>query len=497
MAYAKEANMFLDVNKKDRFGNYPVIYGIKNKNFELVHMLIDYANEHNVILKIACDDMIIIDIIHDIYFIDKNITNIFKLLTIYTKKYDILCDIGCFYDEYKYELLINMIKDNDIKFIKFLKKYNIVLKLYQRCSYCNDCSDDTPILYAIKNNNIEMIRLLIDYALENNISLEINEYNHNKDTPLLAACSNNTIEIVKLLIDYANENNIKININQTNCNGNNPIYYALKENNIVILELLIDYADKNNIILKCFEGDRTGNNLSNVILYSAIKENSIELVRMLIAYTHKNNITLVLSNRTYNHKGDLFINYSILKFLSFDHIDMINLLMTMNNSSVTTILLLKALQENNTEMTKFLINYAKENNIIFEINKIYVNYSLFLLACFSNITEIIKYFVKYTKEHNTDLNVNLKDSFSNNALLYATYNNNSAMVRLLMEYAKENKIILEINHKNKKRNYPLLNAVNCNNIEMVKLILVYAKENHIILEMNYPNKKGNYPLLNA
>ena len=63
-------------------------------------------------------------------------------------------------------------------------------------------------LKAISNNNIEIIKLLIRYAIENDIILNINEKNKNGDYLLLSSIINNKMEMVQLLIDYANENNI-------------------------------------------------------------------------------------------------------------------------------------------------------------------------------------------------------------------------------------------------------------------------------------------------
>jgi len=53
-----------------------------------------------------------------------------------------------------------------------------------------------PLFYTIKNENIKMIKLLIEYARETNNVLQLNEKNN--------------IEMAKLLIEYAKENNITL-----------------------------------------------------------------------------------------------------------------------------------------------------------------------------------------------------------------------------------------------------------------------------------------------
>ena len=59
-----------------------------------------------------------------------------------------------------------------------------------------------------------MVHLLIDYATENKIILELNEKNYYENNPLLKATYRNNIEIVKLLINYANKNKIILELNE-------------------------------------------------------------------------------------------------------------------------------------------------------------------------------------------------------------------------------------------------------------------------------------------
>jgi len=47
----------------------------------------------------------------------------------------------------------------------------------------------------------------MEYANKNNIILKLNEINKDENFPLLVAIHDNDIEIVKLLMAYFNENN--------------------------------------------------------------------------------------------------------------------------------------------------------------------------------------------------------------------------------------------------------------------------------------------------
>jgi len=80
--------------------------------------------------------------------------------------------------------------------------------------------DNYPLFCAIWHDNVNMVKLLIEYANHNQIILNINDivdwrFSYSKgcntDFPLLRSINNNNIEIVKLLIEYAEENNITLN----------------------------------------------------------------------------------------------------------------------------------------------------------------------------------------------------------------------------------------------------------------------------------------------
>ncbi|OUM66129.1 hypothetical protein PIROE2DRAFT_59578 [Piromyces sp. E2] len=555
MEYANETHIFLDINLINDQNQYPLFLAIQKKNIELVQLIINYADENNIILKFLFEQWEITEI----YDINKTIIEIFNLLLIYTKKHHIQSHIYYFYHTFQFEIIMKMIKNNDARIIKFLKEYNIILDLNVSSSRWwsdEEYENDIPISYAIKKDNIEMIKILMDYARENNIHLNL----YHK-TPLIIACSGNKTEIVRLLLDFSSENNSDLFINDFDQDNKTPIFYAIEENNTEIVKMLIDYAQKNNIILKnnytniplsmacsnnnteivrllltyanennnsinleinkindslsmaCSNNNTemvklllnyaNENNIEMKINYpnnnpivNALKKNNIEIVKLLVDYSRKKNIPLDLSNCTkYIH--DNINQQKIYSIKNDETTNIIKLLMSMHNSTITTILLSKALKENNIEIAKYLIQYSKENHINFEINKIYNKRkdSLFINACLSNATEIVKFFIEYVKEHDIILDINLTNYYGNNPLLYAIHNNNVAMVKILMEYSIENNIILDINHNNKKGDNPLMNAIKYDNIDMVKCILAYAKKNNIVLELNADNNNNNNILL--
>lgn len=86
----------------------------------------------------------------------------------------------------------------------------------------------TPLYRAVRNNNLEMAKLL----LEN--KADINKFNHSGWTPLYSAASRNKLEMVQLLL----KNNA--NVNKAASNGCTPLYQAAYNNNLEMAKLLLE-----------------------------------------------------------------------------------------------------------------------------------------------------------------------------------------------------------------------------------------------------------------
>jgi len=82
---------------------------------------------------------------------------------------------------------------------------------------------------------------------KNSLILNINDKeNEVEEYPLFEATCNNNVEIVKSLMDYVNKNNIILNINDKDKEYQHyPLHNAVAEgNNIEMVELLMNYANK-------------------------------------------------------------------------------------------------------------------------------------------------------------------------------------------------------------------------------------------------------------
>ena len=60
-----------------------------------------------------------------------------------------------------------------------------------------------------------MAKLIINYAIKNDIKLKVNDKNKFNYYPILCSVRNNNIEMVKLIVDYASKTSIKLNTEET------------------------------------------------------------------------------------------------------------------------------------------------------------------------------------------------------------------------------------------------------------------------------------------
>ena len=66
-------------------------------------------------------------------------------------------------------------------------------------------SEEEKLLEAIDNKNIKKVKSILKRSTKNKKILELNEKNKDGEYPLERAISYNNIEIVKLLIEYVNQ----------------------------------------------------------------------------------------------------------------------------------------------------------------------------------------------------------------------------------------------------------------------------------------------------
>ncbi|ORX49345.1 ankyrin [Piromyces finnis] len=241
--------------------------------------------------------------------------------------------------------------------------YNIVDSLLKHNADVNidNISKDRALFMAILKNNIEIAKLLLNTG-----KVEMNHKNKEGDSEISVACKNNNGEMINLLIKYHS------NINNINNNGLYPVHIASINNTLDSLKALctnnasIDVY--NTIGNKCFSLACINNN-SNIIDY-LIKNYDID-------YNYIN-----YYGDTTLHQCCVLQKYDIVKFLlSLDKID-INI---SNGDGYTPFLYL--CKNNNVELVKYIIDSNKIKNYD---EKAYDNSFALFFAVNNNNIELIK-----------------------------------------------------------------------------------------------------------
>ncbi|ORX80484.1 ankyrin [Anaeromyces robustus] len=241
----------------------------------------------------------------------------------------------------------------------------------------------------------------MDYAERNRILLDLNVTNHNDTYPLLSAIENDNTEIVKLLMDYAKRYNIKLEIKAKNKFYDYPLLLAIEKNNTKIVKLLFSYAQENGIPLEIEDGyfyksDKHIESFKYPLL-CAIEQNNTQVTRLLINYARKHSILLEMNKIYFNTISVEKVKYPLLC----------------------------AAQHNNSDIVKLLTDYAYDNNILLELNEKYeiiiselnkkfINdipvkkeYTPLLYAIENDNIDIVKLLIEYAKNMNTTLKIKI------------------------------------------------------------------------------------------
>ncbi|KAH8676615.1 ankyrin repeat-containing domain protein [Tricladium varicosporioides] len=101
-----------------------------------------------------------------------------------------------------------------------------------------DSEGYTPLMYAIRRNNVEAARLVIEHGGDVNYQFE---YGSQATTPLICAMQKNGSEMVALLLTYG------ANVNTPNWRGQTPLLIASMMNNLESAKLLLQNGAKRDI----------------------------------------------------------------------------------------------------------------------------------------------------------------------------------------------------------------------------------------------------------
>jgi ankyrin repeat protein len=163
----------------------------------------------------------------------------------------------------------------------FLEIFELVLQKSIELPIINKKNNDgkTSLIIAIENNFPGIAQLFLNYDADPNIA------DNDDNTPLIIACDNRNINIVEELLKPHGKHNLRANPNQKNNAGESPLSIAWnKEDPELTAVLLANDAEPDEPRL---------NNNNDTLLLSACKERKLEWIELLVKHgankDHKNN----------------------------------------------------------------------------------------------------------------------------------------------------------------------------------------------------------------
>jgi len=471
--YAKENNITLIINDKNNDGEYPLLKGIENHEF--IKLLIEYASETSIPLELN----------------DKN-KNEQNLLTK-------VCDISAFES---LRLLIEYAQENNILLDinrRDKERRTLVFKIIE---YFNErhCKNKRKREQR-KMAKVKTVQLLMDYAHNNgitiNLSEKINPYTVGPHTIVEYAICHGNVDIFKLLIDYAEKEGMILSLLNDNYSDHilqqyNLLLYALHHGKSAqIIKVIVEVAQKNNIKYDIFE--RNG-----MIITNGIKFKDAEIIQMIIQHANDSyvvfrkyelNISLLYACKIDGPESEKIVK------LIIEYAKKANTILDVDHYISECSPFVNAIHHGNFNVVQLLSDYSRQYHITFDLDTInpFTNYPLFQ----HKDIKVTQWLIDYAKENGIVININLRNNKNRCCLTYQIKKKNFEMVQLLIQYAKENHIKLDLNTSDYDGNYPFLQAMRVGNKKMIQLLLDYANENNMIIEINRGNSMGCFPLFYA
>jgi len=244
-----------------------------------------------------------------------------------------------------------------------------------------DNNQDSPLMYAIQEESLPLIKLLIDYGADVNFTL------HGGISPLIRAVQKNSIPMVELLLHRGAKVNITDGLWEYS-----SLIYAIEEDSLSMAKLLIDHGANVNY------GRGT-------LLRAAIKQKSVSILQLLLENGAKVNEIAIIMYAV--RVGDL----EIFKYL-YPYTANINF-----NDRYDSNSLIKSIDKSGkTEIFEYLLKH----NLNDVSDKIVKN------IIFNNQLDLLKILM----DNNFD--INFRDDEGNTLLVYAIKNCNKPMVDYLI-----------------------------------------------------------------
>jgi len=217
--YSNDHNIPIDINEKDASGNYPMTKAINKNNFDMVILLMEYGMNNKI-------DMNLTDIngyspLSLAY--KQNYLRMFKYLTEYLNINRV--------DNTGQSILFTAVDENDIDTVEYLIHCGANINI--RDKYYNSVID-----YVIFNGNIKMLNLLLQ-----NDNILLNKYNSEGETPLISLIKSKkftSLQKEKIIINFINKG---CNIDKPDKKDKlPPLIHAIRNNKLSITKLFIRYG---------------------------------------------------------------------------------------------------------------------------------------------------------------------------------------------------------------------------------------------------------------
>ena len=278
---------------------------------------------------------------------------------------------------------------------------------------------ENALIFAIKNNDTEMVRLLLQDYKHIPEKIDVNVYIYDGKTPLMCAIEQGNERIVTMLLNQSN-----IDINQKRISPlpteNQHLPYEDRNENTALMMAVLNR--KMNIVEALLEHPRMDVNMKNkqgnTALHLACDSGHIQCVKLLL----QKNIDVNKENKF----GDIALPIAVRR----DFLDIVKLLL-----------------DKNSEHTQYALYFAscygsmKVLNYLLDEKSVDINHvndsgmTSLCIACYRNHTDIVK---RLLLEPNIDVNISLTLTIALNQrqppLLFALQTKNVDMVRELVRH---------------------------------------------------------------
>ena len=323
------------------------------------------------------------------------------------------------------EKIFNLIKTGNINELKEVLKdsnHNLNHEIYE---------EKIPIHIAVENNNIEIVKYLIE---EKKVNINIREI-YNRRTPLHIASERGFLDIVKYLIEKGANINIVDVLPETACQ------LSIRNKHVDVAKYFIEYFKTNNIInTPGFEG--------NYYIHTAVSQDLIEIVKLLI----ENKICNVYMENDYK-KTPLIIaceigSIEIVKYLveKGSDIDKEYFITNLSDSKFNSNPLSISIEKKHTNVVKYLIekgaeidtikythpfsNVTTNYNMYFVINNIEYNNENYNFGDNEYYIDILKILILNNAKVNLDI---LKYALSKGNSIFKLFEDNYDINNMILE----------------------------------------------------------------